>query len=77
MGKGKPRKYPEKRQNNKPLLCPRYEEGKNYVYCEGGDVGAAEICHGNPHNCIKTFYKKCAILKNDSNKIHCGVRREE
>jgi len=62
MGKGKQRKYPGKKQNNYPQICPRYEtySWTNKAYCEGGNVGDAEICKGNPHNCIKTKYHRIA-----------------
>lgn len=50
MGKGKPRLYPDKPQNNYPTVCLRYEDhGNGVYYCEEGYVGAAKICKGNPH----------------------------
>ena len=61
MSKGKPRWYPDKPQNNKQNPCPRYEEySSGGCYCEGGSVGDAEICKGNPHNCMKTLYHRAA-----------------
>ncbi len=63
MGKNKPRKYPDKKQNNYSLVCPRYESCFGDVYCEGGDSGAAKVCKGNPHNCVKTQYHKMAAKR--------------
>ena len=68
MSKGKPRWYPDKPQNNKPLYCPRFEEyGDNdpiHVYCHGLNVEDARTCQGNPHNCIKTYYRRAASRSN-------------
>ena len=65
MGKGKPRLYPDKPQNNRKIPCPRYEEYSNgSCCCEGGSVGDAEICKGNPHNCVKTTYHRAASRSN-------------
>ena len=64
MGKNKPRKNPYKPQNNYPIPCPRYEDyGNGIYYCEGG-IGNAHNCKGNPHNCIKTYYKRLASRSN-------------
>lgn len=61
MGSGKPRKYPDKPQNNYPKVCSRYETYKNAPpYCHGGSSDDARICGGNPHNCIKTQYHRAA-----------------
>lgn len=61
MSKVKSRHYPDKPQNKKGSCCPRYEEYPDGgCYCEGGSVGTAEVCQGNPHNCIKTFYRRAA-----------------
>ena len=68
----KNRWYPNKPQNNMPLICPRYEEYSNgSCYCHGGSVGDAEICNGNPHNCIKTKYHRAASRSNK--QINDGV----
>lgn len=65
MGKGKLRHNPDKTQNNLGNKCPRYEEYSNGgCYCEGGSVGAAEVCNGNPHNCIKTMLHRKASRSN-------------
>lgn len=64
MGKGKQRLYPDKPQNNYPSVCPRYEEHNGNHYCEQGWTGAAKICKGNPHNCVKTKYHKLASRSN-------------
>ena len=72
MGKGKPRLYPDKPQNNYPTVCPRYEDhGNGVYYCEQGYVGAAKICKGNPHNCVKTKYRRLASRSNK--QINDGV----
>ena len=36
MGKGKPRWYPDKPQNNRGAHCPRYEEHENKILWGGG-----------------------------------------
>lgn len=65
MGKNKPRWYPDKPQNNMPLVCPRYEEySDGGCYCHGGWDYDAKICKGNPHNCVKTFYHRAASRSN-------------
>lgn len=64
MSKGKPRWYPAKPQNNMPLVCPRYESHGGTVYCEQGNVGDAQVCRGNPHNCVKTKYHRAASRSN-------------
>ena len=65
MGTGKPRWYPDKPQNNMKIPCPRYEEhGNGTYYCEQGNIGDAEICKGNPHNCVKTKYHRAASRSN-------------
>ncbi len=65
MGKGKPRKYPEKPQNNYPRVCPRYETYETAPpYCHGGNSDDAKVCGGNPHNCIKTKYHRAASRGN-------------
>ena len=65
MGKGEPRHNPDKPQNNRPLICSRYEEYSNGgCYCHGGDSKDAEICKGNPHNCVKTKYHRAASRSN-------------
>ena len=65
MGKNKPRWYPDKLQNNMKIPCHRYEEHLNGTYnCEGGGIHDADICKGNPHNCIKTKYHRAASRSN-------------
>ena len=65
MTKGKSRHNPNKPQNNKQIPCPRYEEYSNGgYYCEQGNSKDAEICKGNPHNCIKTMYHRAASRSN-------------
>lgn len=65
MAKGKPRLYPDKPQNNMPLICPRFEDhGNGIYYCEQGNVRDAYICNGNPHNCVKTKYHRAASRSN-------------
>lgn len=65
MAKGKPRRYPNKPQNKKGSYCSRYEEYENGIcYCEWGNMRAAYICKGNPHNCVKTKYHRAASRSN-------------
>lgn len=65
MGKGKPRWYPDKPQNNYPIYCPRFEQYSNgLVYCHGGWSADARVCKGNPHNCVKTKYHRAASRSN-------------
>lgn len=65
MGKHMPRHNPDKKQNKMGNFCQYYEE---YIsrgcYCEGGSFGAAKVCQGNPHNCIKTMYRRAASRSN-------------
>lgn len=79
MGKGKPRLYPDKPQNNKRLFCSSFEEyGDNnpdHVYCHGGCVEDAKTCQSNPHNCIKTYYRRAASRSNK--QINDGVFRNK
>lgn len=77
MSKGKPRLYPDKRQNKKGKWCSACdsgfkekvnnkswfdEESQTYCICEYGED--VNICHGNPHNCIKTYYHRAASRSN-------------
>lgn len=64
MSKGKPRWYPDKPQNNRPKVCPYFEDHNGLFICEGGETNAAKICKGNPHNCIKAKYHKEATKIN-------------
>lgn len=64
MAKNKPRKYPDKPQNNYRIPCPRYEDYNGIFYCEQGSSEDAAVCKGNPYNCIKTFYKRAASRSN-------------
>lgn len=82
MGKGKPRHNPDKPQNKIGAVCPWYEEFKDssgeviVKNCEGWmSTKAAEICGGNPHNCIKVKYRYLAARSdkqknNDDNRLH-------
>lgn len=63
----KKRWYPNKKQNNYPSICSRFENHDGLFYCQGGEIHAANICKGNPHNCIKTKYHKEAS-KSDKRK---------
>lgn len=64
MGKNKPRQNPDKKQNKMGNFCQYYEEhASGYVACEGL-IGDAKVCKGNPHNCIKTFYRRVASRSN-------------
>lgn len=56
----KKRWYPDKKQNNYPPVCPYFENHNTFFYCQGGETYAANICKGNPHNCIKTKYHRAA-----------------
>ena len=74
MSKGKARWYPDKPQNNRQIPCSRYEEYKSGgCYCHGGCSKDAEICKGNPHNCVKTKYHRAA--SRSDKKINDGVFR--
>ena len=69
MGKGKPRWYPDKKQKNYNQWCQACEDfkdenGKEYYSCEGYGRSHAEVCKGNPHNCIKTYYHRLASRSN-------------
>lgn len=60
MGKNKPRHNLDKKQNGMGNFCQYYEEyASGHVWCEGL-VGDAKVCKGNPHNCIRTFYRRAA-----------------
>lgn len=64
MSKNKPRHDPDKKQNKMGNFCQYYEEYSNAnVACEGL-IGDAKVCQGNPHNCVKTFYKRAASRSN-------------
>lgn len=64
MGKNKPRHNSNKKQNEKGNFCQYYEEyASGCVACEG-HVGDAKVCKGNPHNCIKTLYKRATSRSN-------------
>lgn len=64
MGKNRTRHNPDKRQNRIGDFCQYYEEyASGYAVCEG-HVGDAKVCKGNPHNCIKTLYKRAASRSN-------------
>ena len=69
MGKNKPRKFPNKKQNNYVYPCPYYENINGNYYCEGGATNSAKICKGDQHNCIKTLYHRLAS-RSDKRKIY-------
>lgn len=71
---GKPRHDPDKPQNSIAGFCTRYEKYANGgCYCEQGDSNDAKTCKGNPHNCIKTKYKRAA--SRSDKQINDGVFR--
>ena len=65
MRKGKPRKYPEKIQNQYGgICCPDFDKGDFHTVwrdhcCEFGEK-ARLICKNNPHNCVKVKYHELA-----------------
>ena len=62
MGKGKPRKYPDKKANKRGGFCSHCEEINGELHCNYEGKRGAEICKGNPHNCIKVSGRKTASL---------------
>ena len=77
MGKGKPRHNPNKPQNKLALynrhngkvwcqLCEALKDGT--LICEMGH-GDANVCKGNPYNCVKTVYHRAAS-RSDARKIY-------
>ena len=74
MGKGKPRWYPEKPQNNYGNFCTACDLIGGRKVCEAGqgtklfgfgqNVHDTDVCQGNPHNCIKLLYRRMAVLSN-------------
>lgn len=87
MGKGKPRHNPDKPQNKIGAVCPWYEEFKDssgevtVKNCEGWmSTKAAEICGGNPHNCIKVKYRYLAARSDKQKNNDVGdtpqIRRD-
>lgn len=63
MGKGKPRKNPNKPQNRYRDFCQYYEEsGGEHGHCEAllTNGNPTVICKGNPHNCCKVKYSEMA-----------------
>ena len=76
MGKGKPRHNPDKPQNKYGGFCTRYETYNDAPpYCEGGCCDDAKTCKGNPHNCIKTYYRRAASRSNK--QINNGNYKEK
>lgn len=64
MSKNKPRHNPDKRQNRMGDLCQYYEEYvSGHAACEG-NIGDVKVCQGNPHNCVKTLYRRTASRSN-------------
>jgi hypothetical protein len=66
LSKGKPRHNPNKPQNKYGDWCSYCDEVNGKLYCEQGKD--ANICKGNPHNCIKVLYK-IAASRSDTQKI--------
>lgn len=70
MGKGKPRRDPNKKQNNYGNWCSACDEIDGKLYCEAMQgTNATKIYKGNPHNCVKVKYHKEAT-KSDIRKIN-------
>lgn len=62
MAKGKPRHNPDKPANRRGGGCSHCEELNGKLVCNYEGVKGAEICKGNPHNCIKVSLHKVAGL---------------
>lgn len=63
MGKGKPRRNPNKRQNLYGSWCSYAEEmPSGQITCENSFIADCKICEGNPHNCIKIKYHNLASM---------------
>ena len=62
MGKGKPRHNPDKPQNKIGYWCQLYHETKDGGHCPHYHLGDAKVCNGNPHMCIKNWYRGLARL---------------
>lgn len=61
MGKGKSRHDPDKPQNRIGRWCSYCNELLgDRLTCEAG--GDADVCKGNPHNCVKTKYHRMASM---------------
>jgi len=73
MGKDKPRHDPDKPQNRIGSWCSYCDEllGSGLT-CEAD--GDADVCKGNPHNCVKTKYHRMASM---SDKQKNEMRRKE
>ena len=73
MGKGKPRHNPDKPANKRGGFCKAYEEFSdgscNCSYPSPHSCKEASVCKGNPHNCIKTKYRRAAS-RSDIQKIN-------
>lgn len=80
MGKGKPRWYPDKKQNKYGKECLWYEiNSKGNSYCEAllMDRGnPTKICKGNRHNCCKVKFAEMQRM-NDKQKINYWKKQEE
>jgi hypothetical protein len=68
VGKGKPRRDPNKKQNLYGSKCSYSEEHNGVGVCEAG-IGDWNICKGNPHNCVKVLYK-IAASRSDKQKLN-------
>jgi hypothetical protein len=67
MSKCKPRHNPDKRQNRMGRWCSYCDEVNGQLFCEQGKD--ANICKGNPHNCVKVLYK-IAASRSDKQKLN-------
>ena len=66
MGKGKPRWYPEKKQNKYGSVCRNLDcVGESNEHCDLMPTMDTKICKGNRHNCVKIKYKKLAIKQEE------------
>lgn len=68
MGKGKPRHNPDKPQNKIGGWCQLYHD-KYGDSCPHYYLGDVKVCQGNPHMCIKNFYRGLARLTDKQKQI--------
>ncbi len=62
MSKGKPRHNPSKKQNQYGNWCDAVCSSETTCHALGFDC--FKTCKGNPHNCVKTLYKRLASRSN-------------
>lgn len=67
LGKGKPRRDPNKPQNKYGSTCHLYNKECG-GWCEF-HIGDTKVCKGNRHNCVKTIYRRAAS-RSDKRKLH-------